>query len=61
VLRPQSLQAAGDPIRRCREPQGYGITPQHHFATGVHSSNLEITRRGTRHPGEIILPGAHND
>jgi Zn-dependent M28 family amino/carboxypeptidase len=61
VFHPQALQAAEDYIRQCWQQQGYAVTPQDYVAMGVRSANLEITRRGNRHPEEIILLGAHYD
>lgn len=61
VFHPQALQAAEDYIRGCWQQQGYQVTPQDYVAMGVRSANLEITRRGSRHPDEIILLGAHYD
>ena len=61
VFHPQALQAAEDYIRQRWQQQGYAVTPQDYVAMGVRSANLEITRRGSRHPEEIILPGAHYD
>lgn len=61
VFHPQALQAAEDYIRQCWQQQGYAVTPQDYVAMGVRSANLEITRRGIRHPEEIILLGAHYD
>jgi len=61
VFHPRALQAAEDYIRACWQQQGYQVTPQDYVAMGVRSANLEITRRGNRHPDEIILLGAHYD
>jgi Zn-dependent M28 family amino/carboxypeptidase len=61
VFHPRALQAAEDYIRECWQQQGYQVTPQDYVAMGVRSANLEITRRGSRHPDEIILLGAHYD
>jgi Zn-dependent M28 family amino/carboxypeptidase len=61
VFHPRALQAAEDYIRECWQQQGYRVTPQDYVAMGVRSANLEITCRGSRHPDEIILLGAHYD
>jgi Zn-dependent M28 family amino/carboxypeptidase len=61
VFHPQALQAAEDYIRQCWQQQGYQVTPQDYVAMGVRSANLEVTRRGSRHPDEILLLGAHYD
>jgi Zn-dependent M28 family amino/carboxypeptidase len=61
VFHPRALQAAETYIRECWQQQGYQVTPQDYVAMGVRSANLEITRRGNRHPDEILLLGAHYD
>jgi Zn-dependent M28 family amino/carboxypeptidase len=61
VYRPQALHAAEDYIRETWRGQGYDVVPQEYTVVGVRSANLEITRRGTVHPAEIILVGAHYD
>ena len=61
VYHPQALQAAEDYIQQNWQKQGYAVTPQDYIVKGVRSANLEITRRGTLLPHEIILLGAHYD
>ena len=61
VFRPQGLRAAADYIERTWREQGYAVTTQAYDAYGVSCANLEVTRRGSTRPGEILLIGAHYD
>jgi len=61
VLRPAALHAAEDYIKQFWSEQGYAVIPQDYITRGVRSANLEITRRGSTRPDEIILLGAHYD
>lgn len=61
VFRPHALRAAADYIRAEWRTQGYPVVSQSYLAEGVRSENLEITRVGSRKPGEILLIGAHYD
>ena len=61
VFRPQALLAAAHYIEHEWLAQGYEVVPQIYRARGVECANLEVTRRGKRLPGEIILVGAHYD
>lgn len=61
VFRPQALHAAAAYITQEWQQQGYTVTPQTYDVSGVACSNLEVTRRGSTRPDEIILIGAHYD
>jgi Zn-dependent M28 family amino/carboxypeptidase len=61
VFHPDALHAAEDYIRQVWRDQGYRVTAQEYTVQGVQSANLEITRRGTSYPDEIVLLGAHYD
>lgn len=61
VYRPGALRAAEDYIRGTWRAQGYEVVSQEYTVNGVRSANLEITRRGSVRPEEIILIGAHYD
>lgn len=61
VWRPESLRRAADYIRSAWAAQGYTVAAQDYTIDGATWSNLEITRRGTNRPQEIILIGAHYD
>ncbi len=61
VFRPQALNAAAAYIERIWREQGYPVVPQAYTVDGVHSVNLEVTRRGSRRARELILIGAHYD
>jgi Zn-dependent M28 family amino/carboxypeptidase len=61
VFRPQALQAAVDYIEQTWRSQGYPVSIQTYDAYGERCANLEVSRAGTRRPGEILLIGAHYD
>ncbi len=61
VFRPDALRAAADFIAAEWEAQGYRVAAQTYEVHGTACSNLEVTRRGTRTPNEIIVVGAHYD
>ncbi len=61
VFRPRALADAADFIAREWRRQGYEVTPHAYDCQGVRCANLEIARRGTRRPEEIVLVGAHYD
>jgi hypothetical protein len=61
VFRPRALHAAAGYIRDQWSAMGYEVTAQSYAAHAVPSQNLEVTRRATRRPDEIILIGAHYD
>jgi len=61
VWRPQALAAAEAYIRRTFEAQGHRVTVQEFDYAGRRVANLEVERRGTTHPQEIIVVGAHYD
>ncbi len=61
VFRPRALADAADFIAREWHRQGYEVAPQTYDCRGLPCANLEITRRGTRRPEEIVLVGAHYD
>jgi Zn-dependent M28 family amino/carboxypeptidase len=61
VWRPQALHAAADYIRAQFAASGLTACAQAYEAHGVRCENLEVTIPGSRHPGEIILVGAHYD
>jgi hypothetical protein len=61
VYHPQALSYAAEYIEHQWRTLGYEVIRQSYDVEGVRCSNLEITRSGTRHPGEILLIGAHYD
>ena len=61
VFQPAALQAAADYIQDTFQRQGYEVVLQSYETRGVESVNLEVTRQGSRRPGEILLLGAHYD
>jgi Zn-dependent M28 family amino/carboxypeptidase len=61
VYHPQDLSYAADYIEHQWHALGYEVIRQSYDVDGVRCSNLEITRCGTRHPGDILLIGAHYD
>lgn len=61
VYRPERLHAARRYIEQTWENQGYEVTSQDYDVEGITCSNLEITRIGSRYPGQVILVGAHYD
>jgi len=61
VFRPRALADAADFIAREWRRQGYEVAPQTYDCQGLPCANLEIARRGTRRPEEIVLVGAHYD
>ena len=61
VWHPRALHDAADYIDQQWQTLGYEVTRQSYEVEGVQCSNLEITRLGTRRPGEILLVGAHYD
>lgn len=61
VWRPKALAAAEAYIRRTFEAQGYRVNVQEFDYEGRRVANLEVERRGTMHPQEIIVVGAHYD
>ncbi len=58
---PQRLGQSGDYVSTKLKDYGYEVTEQRYSADGVESRNLEVSRRGTARPDEIILIGAHYD
>ena len=61
VFRPSALRAAADYIAAEWQAQEYRVTAQTYEVHGVACANLEVARRGTRTPEEIIVVGAHYD
>jgi hypothetical protein len=61
VYHPQALSRAADYIEHQWRALGYEVIRQSYDVEGVRCSNLEITRCGTRRPGDILLIGAHYD
>lgn len=61
VFRPQALRAAADFIEHEWRSQGYAVRPQVYETFGMPCANLEVERRGTVAPTEILLIGAHYD
>ena len=61
IFNPTALGAAADYIRDVWRGQGYEVREQAYTVKGVRSANLEVTCRGSQHPDEIILIGAHYD
>jgi Zn-dependent M28 family amino/carboxypeptidase len=61
VFRREALQRAAAYIERTWRDQGYEVARHTYQANRVECANLEVTRRGTTRPGEIILIGAHYD
>jgi hypothetical protein len=61
VFLPEALQAAADYIEAEWRRQGYEVERQWYETHGLECANLEVTRRGTAAPDEILLIGAHYD
>ncbi len=61
IYHPAALSEAADYIEQEWRAMGYEVTRQTYELEGVGSSNLEITRRGTRRADDICLIGAHYD
>lgn len=61
VFHPQALRDAADYIERVWTSQGYDVIRYEYELDGENWANLEVTRRGERRPGEIVLIGAHYD
>jgi len=61
VFRRQALRRAAEYIEQTWREQGYEVVHQSYETNRVECANLEVTRRGTTRPGEIILVGAHYD
>lgn len=61
VYRADALAEAERYIQETWRDAGYDVTRQTYDVGGVPCSNLEITRRGSRRPDEILLIGAHYD
>lgn len=61
VFRPAALHAAAAYIEEVWRRQGYTVRRQAYGVRGVESANLEVSRRGSRQPGSIVLLGAHYD
>ena len=59
VFRPRALADAADFIANEWRRQGYEGVPQTYDCPGLPCATLEIARRGTRRPEEIVLVGAH--
>jgi hypothetical protein len=56
-----ALEAAARYIQERLEKLGYKVTPQEFFTAGRPVHNLAAEIRGTVHPGEVIVVGAHYD
>ncbi len=61
VFRREALQRAAEYIERTWREQGYEVVRHTYEANRVECANLEVTRRGSTRPSEIILVGAHYD
>ena len=61
VWRPKALAAAEAYIRRTFEAQGFRVNVQEIDYEGRRVANLEVERRGSTRPQEIIVVGAHYD
>ncbi|HWO99928.1 MAG TPA: M28 family peptidase [Methylococcus sp.] len=61
VLLPDALRAAESYIAETWQSQGYAVRRQVYEAGGIECANLEVERRGSLWPEEIILIGAHYD
>ena len=61
VFEPQALRRAEDFISGVWRGQGYEINRQEYEVQHQLWANVEIMRRGSRRPEEIILVGAHYD
>jgi len=61
VYHPEALHSAERYIEETFEAQGYQVTRQEYRVKNVRSANLEVSCRGSKHPEEIILIGAHYD
>lgn len=61
VYHPEALHSAEHYIEETFEAQGYQVARQEYRVKNVRSANLEVSCRGSKHPEEIILIGAHYD
>lgn len=61
LFRPRALAAAADYISAEWRAQGYAVAAQRFEVGDVDCANLEAVRPGMRHPGQILLLGAHYD
>src|SRR5688572_30030738 len=61
VFQGDSLQRAADFITGRFQALGWDVHCQSYPVNGRMCENLEVERRGTTHPGEIVLIGAHYD
>jgi hypothetical protein len=61
VFRPEALGRAAAYIREIWGQQGYAVVDHSYEARGIECANLEITRRGSERPSEMLLIGAHYD
>jgi Zn-dependent M28 family amino/carboxypeptidase len=61
VFRPSALRAAADFIAAEWQAQAYRVAAQTYEVRGIACANLEVTRKGTKTPDEIIVVGAHYD
>ncbi|MCX6348150.1 MAG: M28 family peptidase [Candidatus Aureabacteria bacterium] len=57
----EKLEAAADYIRSRLASCGYAVEEQSYQAEGVAVSNLIAEKRGTKHPEEAVIVGAHYD
>jgi hypothetical protein len=61
LFRPQALARAAAYLRREWQRQGYEIHAQEYVVDAQRVANLEVSRRGSRAPDEIVVIGAHYD
>jgi Zn-dependent M28 family amino/carboxypeptidase len=58
---PDRYALAADFIESALSRAGYSVSRQWFEAVGVNCCNLEVSIRGTRDPGKIVILGAHYD
>ncbi|MEW6595250.1 MAG: M28 family peptidase [Thermodesulfobacteriota bacterium] len=61
VWRPGSMDQAAAAITFRLQELGYAVNRQEFSAYGTPVANIEVERRGTRRPEEILVIGAHYD
>ena len=61
LFQPGTLERTAAYLERVWAGQGYAVTPYPFTVNGTTCRNLEVSRRGTGLPDQIVLLGAHYD
>jgi Zn-dependent M28 family amino/carboxypeptidase len=61
LFRPRALREAAEFLEGAWRRQGYEVHAQHYEVNAVGCANLEVVRRGSSRPEEIVVVGAHYD